>query len=159
MRSTMISRCSSPIPEMTVWPVSSSVRTRNVGSSSASFWRAMPILSCSALVFGSTATEMTGSGNVICSRTIGYFSSQSVSPVVVLRRPMAGANLLDLLAVVRVHLEQAADALALTLGGVVDVGAAAQHAAVDAEERELADEGIGGDLERQRRERLAVARV
>ena len=124
----------------------------------------MPILSWSALVFGSTATEMTGSGKVICSRTIGYFSSQSVSPVRGLAQAdgggdVAGANLLDLLAMVRVHLEQAADALALALGGVVDVGAAAQHAAVDAEERELADEGIGRDLEGERREGLAVAGV
>ena len=121
-------------------------------------------MSCSALVLGSTATEMTGSGKVICSRTIGILLvaervtggglAQSDR-----RRDVAGANLLDLLAMVGVHLEQAADALALALGCVVDVGAAAQHAAVDAEERELADEGIGRDLEGERRERLAVAGV
>ena len=34
-RSTMISRWSSPIPEMIVWPLSGSVKTRNVGSSCA----------------------------------------------------------------------------------------------------------------------------
>ncbi len=33
--------------------------------------------------------EMTGSGNTICSRRIGAFSSQSVSPVRVSRRPTA----------------------------------------------------------------------
>ena len=38
---------------------------------------------------------------------------------------VAGADLLDLLAVVGVHLQDAADALPLALGGVVDVGAAA----------------------------------
>ena len=57
------------------------------------------------------------------------------------------------------HLQEAADALALALGGVVHVAAAAQHAAVDAEERELADEGVGGDLEGEGRERLLVADV
>ena len=44
------------MPEMTVWPVSSSVRTWKVGSSSASFWIAMPSFSWSLLVFGSIAT-------------------------------------------------------------------------------------------------------
>ncbi len=51
----------------------------------------MPILSWSAFVFGSTATWMTGSGNSIRSRTTGASSSQSVSPVVVERRPTAAA--------------------------------------------------------------------
>ena len=36
MRSTITSRCSSPMPEITVWAVSSSVRTLKVGSSSES---------------------------------------------------------------------------------------------------------------------------
>ena len=44
------------MPEMTVWPVSSSFLTWNVGSSSASFWIAMPSFSWSPLVFGSIAT-------------------------------------------------------------------------------------------------------
>ena len=48
-----------------------------------------PSLSMSALVFGSIAIEMTGSGKIIFSRTIGCFSSQSVSPVRVSRRPTA----------------------------------------------------------------------
>ena len=76
---------------MTVCPVSSSVRTRKVGSSSASFWSANPILSWSALLRGSTATEITGSGNEMFSSTMGCFSSHSVSPVDVLRSPMAAA--------------------------------------------------------------------
>ena len=75
------------MPEMTVWPVSSSLRTRNVGSSSASRWIAVPSFSWSVLVFGSIATEMTGSGNVIDSRMTGLAGSQSVSPVVVCLRP------------------------------------------------------------------------
>src|SRR5436305_562005 len=43
IRSTRTSRWSSPIPEMMVWPVSSSVRTWKVGSSSASRWIAVPL--------------------------------------------------------------------------------------------------------------------
>ena len=76
------------MPEMTVWPVSSSVRTWKVGSSSESAARALLILSWSALVFGSTATWMTGSGNSSSSSTIGWAGSQSVSPVRVFLRPM-----------------------------------------------------------------------
>ncbi len=79
------------MPEITVWPVSSSVRTRKVGSSSESFCSAMPILSWSILVFGSMATEMTGSGKLIDSSTSWCCSVERVSPVMVLRRPMAAA--------------------------------------------------------------------
>ena len=89
----MISRCSSPIPEMIVWPVSASVRTRNDGSSMASFCSASASLSWLACVFGSMAIEMTGSGNSMSSSTTGDFSSESVSPVAVTRRPTAAAML------------------------------------------------------------------
>ncbi len=58
------------MPEMMVWPDSSSVLTRNDGSSWASLPSATPIFSWSALDFGSTATEITGSGNSIRSRVI-----------------------------------------------------------------------------------------
>ena len=70
---------------------------------------------------------------------------------------VTGAHLFDLLAMVRVHLQDAAHTLALALARVVDVRAALQHAAVDAEERQLAYERIGRDLECQCRERLFVA--
>jgi hypothetical protein len=91
MRSTMTSRCSSPIPAMRVWPESGSVFTWNVGSSSASLARASDIFSSSAFVFGSTAIWMTGSGNLIASRMIGLSGSHSVSPVKVCFSPMAAA--------------------------------------------------------------------
>ena len=87
----MISRCSSPMPAMSVCPVSSSLVTRNVGSSSARRWRPCDSLSWSPLVFGSIATEMTGSGNVIDSSTIGAVSAASVSPVVDCFSPTAAA--------------------------------------------------------------------
>ena len=76
------------MPLMTVWPVSWFCSVRNVGSSSASFWIAIPSFSWSALVLGSIATSMTGSGNVIDSSTTWWFESESVSPVVVSLRPM-----------------------------------------------------------------------
>ena len=87
----MISRCSSPMPEIFVCPVSLSVSTRNVGSSDISFARPLPSFSWSALVFGSTASEMTGAGKLIDSSTTGLPVSQIVSPVVTLRRPTAAA--------------------------------------------------------------------
>ena len=59
------------MPAMIVWPVSSSVRTWKVGSSSASRWIAMPSFSWSPLVFGSIATWMTGAGKFIDSRITG----------------------------------------------------------------------------------------
>ena len=77
------------MPEMTVWPVSSSVRTRNVGSSSVSANSALPSLSWSALVLGSTATWITGSGNSSVSRRMGWSGSHRVSPVVVSLSPTA----------------------------------------------------------------------
>ena len=83
----MMSRCSSPIPEITVWPVSSSKRTTNVGSSSASFCSPVPSLSWSAFVFGSTATLITGVGKLMDSSTTGLSGSQIVSPVVACFRP------------------------------------------------------------------------
>ena len=75
------------MPEITVWPVSSSVRTRNVGSSSDNDFNARPSFSWSLFVFGSIATWMTGSGNSMRSSTIGDERSQSVSPVVVSLKP------------------------------------------------------------------------
>ena len=79
------------MPEISVWPVSSSVRTRKVGSSSVSRWRPAPSLSWSPFVFGSIATEITGSGNSIDSRRIGAVSMASVSPVDVFLSPTMAA--------------------------------------------------------------------
>ena len=76
------------MPAMIVWPVSSSVCTRKVGSSSASRWMAMPSFSWSDFVFGSMACSMTGAGKSIDSSTTGCDMSASVSPVVVSFRPI-----------------------------------------------------------------------
>ena len=71
---------------------------------------------------------------------------------------VAGVDLLDLLAVVGVHLEDAPDALLLALDRVEDVRAGLERARVDPEEGELAHERVGGDLEGERGEGLVVAR-
>ena len=108
------------MPEMTVWPVSSSERMRKVGSSSESDLSALPSFSWSDFVFGSMATWMTGSGNSMRSSTIGSLRSQSVSPVVVFLKPttgddVAGHGHVEVFALVGVHQQDAADALAVFL--------------------------------------------
>ena len=50
-----------------------------------------PFFSWSALVLGSTATEITGSGNSIRSRMIGASIAHNVSPVVTSFKPIAAA--------------------------------------------------------------------
>ena len=64
----------------------------------------------------------------------------------------------DVLALVRVHPQDAADALLAVLRRVVDLGALLELARVDAEVGELPVR-VGHDLERERRERLVVARL
>ena len=70
------------------------------------------------------------------------------------RGDVAGADRFDLLAMVGVQLQEAADALLGPLGRVVDVGAGLQRAGVDPEEGQLADERVRRDLEGERGERL-----
>ena len=149
------------MPEITVWPVSSSYFTTNVGSSSASLPRPVPSLSWSAFVFGSTATEITGVGKLIDSRTIGFAGlGERVAGGRVLqpdhRDDVAGERRLHVLAVVGVHLEDAADPLLAVLRGVLDVRAGAKHARVHAHVREPADVRVGHDLEHEAGERLRV---
>ena len=72
------------------------------------------------------------------------------------RGNVARPNFLDLVALVRVHLHHTADALPLALDRVVDLVARTQHARVDPEERQGADEGVGRDLEGQSSEGSAV---
>ena len=79
------------MPEISVWPVSSLVCTRKVGSSSARRPSATDIFSWSDFVFGSTATLMTGSGKSICSSLIGVSGAHSVSPVTICLMPTPAA--------------------------------------------------------------------
>ncbi len=64
---------------------------RNDGSSSANFWMAFDNLSWSALVFGSIANSITGSGNSIDSRINWWSTAVKESPVVVFFKPIAAA--------------------------------------------------------------------
>jgi len=68
---------------------------------------------------------------------------------------LARRDRIALLAVVRVHLQDAADTLGLAGRRVEHAVAGLEHAGVDAEVRQLADVRVGHDLERERRERLS----
>ena len=59
---------------------------------------------------------------------------------------------------IRLDLDEAGDALALVGARIVDGVALAQLAGIDAEEDELADEGIAPELERERAELAVVIR-
>src|SRR3954468_10364916 len=74
------------------------------------------------------------------------------------RGDVAGVHARDLLAVVRVHHQDAADALGAARVDVEDARAGLELAGVDAEVGELADERVGGDLEGQGGERRVVVR-
>ncbi len=74
------------------------------------------------------------------------------------RHDVAGIGLLDVLAVIGVHQQHAADALLLVLHRVDQRGAGLHLAGIDAAEGERAHEGIVHDLEGQHRERLVVRR-
>jgi len=76
---------------MIVWPVSWFVYALNVGSSSANLVNAIPIFSWAALSLGSIAISITGSGNSIDSRIIGWLGSHKVFPVVTSFNPTAAA--------------------------------------------------------------------
>ncbi len=88
MRSTMISRCSSPMPARMVCPVSGSVVTRSVGSSCTSFCNRHAQLFLIGLGLGLDG-ELNHRLREIdrFSSRIGFFSSQIVSPVETFFRP------------------------------------------------------------------------
>ena len=69
---------------------------------------------------------------------------------------IARIDAVDILSLVRVHLDETPDALLLALGGVVAVRTRLEHAGISAEVCEGTDEGVGRDLERKACERLVV---
>ena len=69
---------------------------------------------------------------------------------------VAGVDGLDVLPVIGVHLQDAADALLLPLGGVQHRGTGVQRAGVHPDEAQTAHVGVGHDLERQGGEGGAV---
>ena len=72
---------------------------------------------------------------------------------------VAGVDLGDLLALVGVHHQDAPDPLGAPAADVEHARARLEVAGVDAEVGQLADVGVGDDLERQRGERLGVIGV
>ena len=74
------------------------------------------------------------------------------------RHDVAGIGFLDVLAVIGVHQQHAADALLLVLHRIDQRGAGFHLAGIDAGEGERADERVVHDLEGQHGERRVVAR-
>ena len=74
------------------------------------------------------------------------------------RRDVAGVTGVDVLALVGLDLDQAADALALVGARIVNRVALCQLAGIDAEEDELADERVAPELEGERAELAVVVR-
>ena len=143
---------------MSVCPVSSSVATRKVGSSSARRCRPVAelVLVALRLRLDRDRDDRIGERHRLehDRRALGR---ERVAGRRVLEADaggdLAGHDRLALLAVVRVHLEDAADPLGLAGDRVEDAVAGLERAGVDAEVRQLADERIGHDLEGERRER------
>ena len=80
------------MPEMMVWLVSSSVRTRKVGSSSDSRCSAVAIFSSSAFDLGSIATSITGSGKSSPRARSGISGRTACRRCVTSLRPIAGRD-------------------------------------------------------------------
>ena len=151
------------MPAMIVWPVSSSVWTWNVGSSSDSDCERLAELVLVVLGLGLDGHVDDGLGELQRledDRRVGV--AQRVAGGGLLEaddgHDVAGEDGVLVLAVVGVHLEDAADALLAVLGRVEDGGALLELAAVDAEVGELADVGVAHDLEGEGRERRACRR-
>ena len=149
------------MPLMMVWPDSWSTETRNEGSSWARRCSATPSFSWSPLVLGSTATSMTGSGNSMRSRITGLVGiAQRIAGGDVLeagqRHDVAGIGFLDVLAVIGVHQQHAADALLLVFHRIDQRGAGFHLAGIDAGEGERAHERVVHDLEGQHGQRRGV---
>src|SRR5262249_35703909 len=75
------------------------------------------------------------------------------------RDDVARISLLDILTVVRMHEQHAADALLAVFGRIHHAAAALELARIDAAEGDGADERVVHDLERQQRHRLGVRRL
>ena len=159
----MISRCSSPMPRMTTWPVSCvglHPEGRVLGLQLAQALAQLLLVGLGARLDRERDDRLGEDHRLEHDRLLLVADR-------VARRDAAEADgggdvarvdFLDLLALVRVHLEETADALGLALGRVVDHRARGHHARVDADEGELADERVGHDLERERGERRLVGR-
>ena len=142
------------MPEIIVWPVSSSVRTLKDGSSVASFCRDKTELFLVGLAFRFDRDRYDRIGKIdrfkndrlvfVAQRIAGRRGFQPDRG-----GDVAGINFLDLFALVRVHLEQAADSLSFSFGRIINAGAGSDRAGIDAKKRQRTDERIGHDLKRE----------
>ncbi len=150
------------MPLMMVCPLSWSVWTRKVGSSCASLLSAIAHLLLVAL-----GLRLDRDGNHRLGELDGLehdgvlLVADGVAGGDVLQADagadVAGQNFSNLLALVGVHPQQAADALASLLVRVINGVSALQLAGINADEGQLADEGVGHDLEDQGRERARLS--
>ena len=142
---------------MMVWPVSSLVLTVRVGSSSTR--RPSDFAHLFAIALGlrldGHGDDRLGEGRRL-ELDVEILDAKRVARLDVLDADDGGdvarVNRFDFLALVGLDLDDAADAVALVGARIVDRGALGQLAGIDAEEDELADEGIGPELERERTE-------
>ncbi len=152
------------MPEISVWPVSSLVRTWKVGSSSARRPSATRHLLLVDLRLGLDRDLDDGLGEddvLEVDRRVGGGERVAGDDLLDAHRggDVAGVDLVDLLAVVGVHHQDAPDPLGAAGVDVEHARAGLEVAGVDAEVGELADVGVGHDLEGERRERLGVVGV
>ena len=151
MRSTSTSRCSSPMPAMIVWPVSSSVWTVKVGSSSDERGEGLAhlVLVGLGLRLDGDVDDRLGELHLL-EHDGGLVVGERVAGAGVLQADagddVAGPGDVEVLPVVGVHEEDAADPLLLAGAGVEHRAALLELARVDPEVGELAV-GIGDDLE------------
>ena len=146
-----------------VWPDSSSVCTRNDGSSCARRQRHAHLF----LVGLGLGLDRQRNHRLREFHALEHDDvvgrAQGVTRGDVLqanrRGDIARTDFLDFLAIVRMHLQQATDALFATLDRIEHGVAGIEHAGINAEEGQRTDERVGGDLERQRGERLGVIGV
>ena len=82
----------------------------------------------------------------------GVFQTDSCSDI-------ARVHDVDILTVVRVHLQNTADTFVLVFIGVIHGGTGFQRTRVHTEKRQFTDERVGSDLERQRRKGFIIRRI
>ena len=151
------------MPAMIVWPVSSLVKTRKVGSSSESRWSAIAHLFLVVLGLRldrhrddriRERRRLEQDRKILIAKRVARGDVLDADD----RGDVTGVTGVDVFALVGLNLNQAADALALVRARIVNRVALGELAGIDAEENELADERIAPELERERAELAVVVR-
>ena len=147
-----------PLPESRCSWLSGSRPAWRARSSSISRCRASPIFSSSPFDLGSTAKAMAGSGTLIQASLTGWSLAHRVSPVTVDLElgdaaDVAGDQARHVASLLALERHQVAEPLGLLGAAVLRRGVGVERAGDDAQQRDLAGEGVGEGLEDQRRER------